>query len=173
MDLDKLRAALEAQLQGQAGPIVEEPVVVEPESAGESSEAWPWIKAKVKANPYIIAALSFALLAFVAGIWLLVLDARGQVGISQPLRWILIGSVVGLAVTFVIVVKNQLTAEQKKWIQTSVPTIVSLFSAVLAAFMGIIYLVKKDAGWAWGFIGCVVVFLMSFAVVIRRELAIP
>jgi len=185
VDLDKLRAALEAQLHGQTGliveePVVAEPVVAEPESAGESSEAWPWIKAKVKANPYIIAALSFALLAFVAGIWLLVLDARGQVGISQPLRWILIGSVVGLAVTFAIVVKNQLTAEQKQWIQTSVPTIVSLFSAVLAAVMGIIYLVQESTKGgsgsslvAWVFIGSVIAFLVSFALVIRRELTIP
>ncbi len=185
VDLDKLRAALEAQLHGQTGliveePVVEEPVVVEPEPAEESSEAWPWIKAKVKANPYIIAALSFALLAFVAGIWLLVLDARGQVGISQPLRWILIGSVVGLAVTFAIVVKNQLTAEQKQWIQTSVPTIVSLFSAVLAAVMGIIYLVQESTKGGTGsslvagvFIGSVIAFLVSFALVIRRELTIP
>jgi hypothetical protein len=106
VDLDKLRAALEAQLKRQPGPEVVPPepepevVIPEPEPAREPSELWLWIK-------------------------------------------------------------------------TSVPTVVALFSAVLACLMGIFYLVQKTTVWAWMFIGCLVVFAGAFAAVIRRQLAIP
>lgn len=106
VDLDKLRAALEAQLERQPGPGVVPPepepevVIPEPEPAREPSEFWLWIK-------------------------------------------------------------------------TSVPTVVALFSAVLACLMGIFYLVQKSPDWAWMFIGCLVVFAGAFAAVIRRQLAIP
>ena len=106
VDLDKLRAALEAQLKRQPRPEVVPPepepevVIAEPEPAREPSEFWLWIK-------------------------------------------------------------------------TSVPTVVALFSAVLACLMGIFYLVQKTTVWAWMFIGCLVVFAGAFAAVIQRQLAIP
>ena len=113
VDLGKLRAALEAQLERQPGPGVVPPkpepevVIPEPEPAREPSEAWLWIK-------------------------------------------------------------------------TSVPTVVALFSAVLAFLMGIFYMVQKSAGTGsdsslvvWTFIGSLVLFVGAFVVVIRRQLAIP
>ena len=107
VDLGKLRAALEAQLKSKPEPVIDEPVVVEPEPVREPSEFWLWIK-------------------------------------------------------------------------TSVPTVVALFSAILACLMGIFYLVQKSAGadsnsslFLWAFLGSLVIFVGAFAVVIRRQLAVP
>ena len=181
VDMEKLRAALKAQLQGQTEPIVQEPVEVEPvveepKPARESSEARSWIKA----NPYFVVALGLALLTFCSGLVLALQKISGEGVISTPLRWVFICSIVGLIVSFGFVWARQLTDETKTWIKTSIPTIGSLFSAVLAAIMGIVYLVQESAKQgsgsslvAWVFIGSVIAFFVAFAVVIRRSLATP
>ena len=77
VDLDKLRAALEAQLERQAEPVIEEPVVVEPvvvqlepEKVEESVTLWEWLgkhKLAVVAGLCLVmvAVVAIALIAFV------------------------------------------------------------------------------------------------------------
>ena len=67
-------------------------------------------------------------------------------------------------------------SEFLQWVSNNAPTAVSVFSAVLAFFFGLIYIGQKSAGGAawpllvWVFFASVGVFAVSFAVVVFRQL---
>ncbi len=116
VDLDKLRAALEAQLQKNRQPVAEEPAVVEPvivqpepqpepqsepEVATKPSAAWAWVKAR----PFFLTAIASALLSFVTGIVLVVSNKSG----SEPgaaLGLFVLG-LLALITSFVFVIKRE------------------------------------------------------------------
>jgi hypothetical protein len=112
VDLDKLRAALEAQLQKNRQPVAEEPAVVEPviaqpepqpqpEVATKPSAAWAWVKAR----PFFLTAIASALLSFVTGIVLIVRHnsnvAPGMVG------WLFVLGLLVLITSFIYVIKRE------------------------------------------------------------------
>ena len=62
------------------------------------------------------------------------------------------------------------------WVSNNAPTAVSVFTAVLAFFFGLIYIGQKSTGGAawpllgWVFFTSVAVFLVSFSIVVFRQL---
>ena len=63
-----------------------------------------------------------------------------------------------------------------QWINNNAPTAVSIFSAVLAFFFGLIYIGQKSTGgnvWpllVWAFFASIGIFAISFAVIVFRQL---
>ena len=114
VDLDKLRAALEAQLEKNRQPVVEEPVVVEPvvaqpelapipEIAAEPSAAWAWIKAR----PFFLTAIAAAFFSFVMGITLIVREAANPSTTPGITGWLFVFGVLALITSFAFVVKRE------------------------------------------------------------------
>ena len=114
VDLDQLRAALEAQLQKNHQPVVEEPVVAEPaivqpepqpqpKVSTEPSAAWAWVKAR----PFFLTAIASALLSFTMGI---VLIAREDTHSGTPagaVGWLFVLGLLVLITSFVFVIKRE------------------------------------------------------------------
>ncbi len=113
VDLDKLRAALEAQLEKNRQPVAEEIPVVEPEPVTVQPEpqlkperapsaTWAWIKAR----PFFTTALASALLAFVMGIVLIAQKAGGG-ATSGTVGWLFVLGLGTLIVSFGFVFKRE------------------------------------------------------------------
>lgn len=113
VDLDKLRAALEAQLEKNRQPVAEEipvakpePVIVQPEPQLEPERApsatWAWIKAR----PFFTTALASALLAFVMGIVLIAQKAGGGVT-NGTVGWLFVLGLGTLIISFGFVFKRE------------------------------------------------------------------
>ena len=112
VDLDKLRAALEAQLQKNRQPVAEEPVVVEPvivqpapqpqpEVATEPSAAWAWVKAR----PFFLTGIASALFSFGTGIVLIVRHNSGAA--PGGFGWLFVLGLLALITSFVFVIKRE------------------------------------------------------------------
>ena len=87
VDLDKLRAALEAQLERQVEPVIEEPVVVqlEPEKVEESVTLWGWLG---KHKLAVVAGLCLVMVAVVA--IALVAFVQSSPSVSLRSKWVVI-----------------------------------------------------------------------------------
>ena len=114
VDLDKLRAALEAQLQKNRQPVAEEPAVVEPvivqpepqpqpEVATKPSAAWAWVKAR----PFFLTAIASALLSFTMGIVLIARDATNSGTPAGAVGWLFVLGLLVLITSCVFVIKRE------------------------------------------------------------------
>ena len=114
VDLEKLRIALEAQLQKNRQPVVEEPVVAEPvviqpepqpqpKVATEPSAAWVWVKAR----PFFLTAIASALLSFVTGIVLIAREATKSGTPPGAVGWIFVFGLLALITSWVFVMKRE------------------------------------------------------------------
>ena len=114
VDLDKLRAALEAQLQKNRQPVAEEPAVVEPvivqpepqpepEVATKPSAAWAWVKAR----PFFLTAIASALLSFTMGIVLIAREATNSGTPAGAVGWLFVLGLLALITSFVFVIKRE------------------------------------------------------------------
>ncbi len=116
VDLDKLRTALEAQLEKNRQPVVEEPPVVEPvivqpepqpepkvETPAEPSAAWAWIQAR----PFFVTALAAALFSFVMGITLIAREAADPASTPGLTGWLFVLGLITLGVSFAFVIKRE------------------------------------------------------------------
>ena len=114
VDLDKLRAALEAQLQKNRQPVAEGPAVVEPvivqpepqpepEGATKPSAAWAWVKAR----PFFLTAIASALLSFTMGIVLIAREATNSGTPAGAVGWLFVLGLLALITSFVFVIKRE------------------------------------------------------------------
>ena len=114
VDLDKLRVALEAQLQKNRQPVAEEPAVVEPvivqpepqpepEVATKPSAAWVWVKAR----PFFLTAIASALLSFTMGIALIAREATNSGTPARAVGWLFVLGLLALITSFVFVIKRE------------------------------------------------------------------
>lgn len=118
VDLDKLRAALEAQLQKNRQPVAEEPAVVEPvivqpepqpepqsepEVATKPSAAWAWVKAR----PFFLTAIASALLSFTMGIVLIAREATNSGTPAGAVGWLFVLGLLALITSFIFVIKRE------------------------------------------------------------------
>jgi len=114
VDLDKLRAALEAQLQKNRQPVAEEPAVVEPvivqpepqpepEVATKPSAAWVWVKAR----PFFLTAIASALLSFTMGIVLIARETTKSGTPPGAVGWLFVLGLLALITSFVFVIKRE------------------------------------------------------------------
>ena len=114
VDLDQLRIALEAQLQKNRQPVVEEPVVAEPvivqpkpqpqpKVATEPSAAWAWVKAR----PFFLTAIASALLSFTMGIVLIARETTKSGTPPGTVGWLFVLGLLALITSFVFVIKRE------------------------------------------------------------------
>ncbi len=176
VDLDKLRAALEAQLKTGTASAVAEPVEVEepkvlpelevlpqPEPAREPNAAWVW----VRQNTPTTVALVSAITAFVLAVVWAVQSNDGGVAHSL-VKWVFVLAALSFLGAFGTVVfrkrKEAAAADGETlaeplvepepedsfqfgvWLSQNAPTYVAVFTFALAFVTGIIWVTLKSTG---------------------------
>ncbi len=153
VDLDKLRASLEAQLENPPAPPQPEavpdplqpevvsPVEPQPVSQSQPSAAWPWISN----NAPTTVCLFSAVLAFFVGLIYVGQRSAGEGNASPILGWIFVLSVCSFLIAFGFVVFRQMkregTAAAHHWTQIKAnPKKIYVLGLVFAGVLVLVFL---------------------------------